>query len=230
MVDTGQDLSGKFDKSENTIIQVTDCETFVVVNGQTTSSKEINLNDLKYDFIDEFSDLFNSLEIKDINQFIDQFNQQLDELTAHHLKLKQSTQQEYLANLKDEINKINTELISYQTRQEQYLNFISNSSIRREDILSKIADYETQLANMVPELENALQNKESYDLAKAAYEQAKLLSKNNPSLTLSLAQLEKTNKNNEVRRGRWPTKLNRTKQNKQKQTNKAGSVEPKTHK
>lgn len=43
----------------------------------------------------------------------------------------------------------------------------------------------------------ALQNKESYDLAKSAYEQAKLLSKNNPSLTLSLAQLEKTNKNNE---------------------------------
>ena len=102
------------------------------------------------------------LEIKDINQFIDQFNQQLDELTAHHLKLKQSTQQEYLANLKDEINKINTELISYQTRQEQYLNFISNSSIRREDILSKIADYETQLTNMVPELANALQNKEAF--------------------------------------------------------------------
>ncbi len=43
----------------------------------------------------------------------------------------------------------------------------------------------------------ALQNKESYELAKGAYEQAKLLSKNNPSLTLSLAQLEKTNKNNE---------------------------------
>ena len=79
-----------------------------------------------------------------------------------HLKLKQSTQQEYLANLKDEINKINTELISYQTRQEQYLTFISNSSIRREDILSKIADYESQLAKMIPELESALQNKESY--------------------------------------------------------------------
>ena len=36
-------ILSKFDKSENTIIQVTDCETFVVVNGQTTSGKEINL-------------------------------------------------------------------------------------------------------------------------------------------------------------------------------------------
>ena len=39
-------ILSKFDKKENTIIQVTDCETFVVVNGQTTSSNALHLNDL----------------------------------------------------------------------------------------------------------------------------------------------------------------------------------------
>ncbi len=102
------------------------------------------------------------LEIKDINHFLDQFNQQLDELTFHYQSLKQSTQSDLLVDLKDEINKINTELISYKTRQEQYLTFISNSSIRKEDILSKIEDYQNQLNAMVPELESALQHKESY--------------------------------------------------------------------
>ena len=84
-------LLSKFDKSENTIIQVTDCETFVVVNGQTTSDKEINLNDLKYDFMDEFSDLFNSLEIKDINVIdIIRYEQNIDDLSKAWVRVNKS--------------------------------------------------------------------------------------------------------------------------------------------
>ena len=84
-------ILSKFDKSENTIIQVTDCETFVVVNGQTTSSKEINLNDLKYDFIDEFSDLFNSLEIKDINVIdIIRYEQNIEDLSKAWVRVNKS--------------------------------------------------------------------------------------------------------------------------------------------
>ena len=84
-------ILSKFDKSENTIIQVTDCETFVVVNGQTTSSKEINLNDLKYDFMDEFSDLFNSLEIKDINVIdIIRYEQNIDDLSKAWVRVNKS--------------------------------------------------------------------------------------------------------------------------------------------
>jgi hypothetical protein len=60
-------ILSKFEKQDNTIIQVTDCETFIVVNGITTSSKEINLNDLKMEFIESFKDLFESLGIKEIN-------------------------------------------------------------------------------------------------------------------------------------------------------------------
>jgi hypothetical protein len=84
-------ILSKFDKSENTIIQVTDCETFVVVNGQTTSDKEINLNDLKYDFMDEFSDLFKSLEIKDINVIdIIRYEQNIDDLSKAWVRVNKS--------------------------------------------------------------------------------------------------------------------------------------------
>jgi hypothetical protein len=84
-------ILSKFDKSENTIIQVTDCETFVVVNGQTTSSKEINLNDLKYDFMDEFSDLFNSLGVKDINVIdIIRYEQNIEDLSKAWVRVNKS--------------------------------------------------------------------------------------------------------------------------------------------
>jgi len=84
-------ILSKFNKSENTIIQVTDCETFVVVNGQTTSDKEINLNDLKYDFMDEFSDLFELLEIKDINVIdIIKYEQNIDDFTKAWVRVNKS--------------------------------------------------------------------------------------------------------------------------------------------
>ena len=60
-------ILSKFDKKENTIIQVTDFETFVVVNGQTTSNNVLNLNDIKVEFIKSNKDLFDSLEKEDLN-------------------------------------------------------------------------------------------------------------------------------------------------------------------
>ncbi len=60
-------ILSKFKKSENTIIQVTDCETFVVVNGQTTSKDVLTLNDLKTEFIETYKELFTSLKKEDLN-------------------------------------------------------------------------------------------------------------------------------------------------------------------
>lgn len=60
-------ILSKFDRSENTIIQVTDCENFVVVNGQTTSSNVVNLGEVKVEFSEKFSELMESLEIESIN-------------------------------------------------------------------------------------------------------------------------------------------------------------------
>jgi hypothetical protein len=84
-------ILSKFEKQENTIIQVTDCETFVVVNGVTTSSKEINFNELKYEFIESFKDLFESLEIKDINVIdIIKYEQKLEEFKKGWISVNKS--------------------------------------------------------------------------------------------------------------------------------------------
>ena len=60
-------ILSKFDKSENTIIQVTDCENFVVVNGQTTSKNVLDLNSIKIEFSGWFDDVLSALGIKEIN-------------------------------------------------------------------------------------------------------------------------------------------------------------------
>ena len=60
-------ILSKFDKSENTIIQVTDFENFVVVNGQTVSTNVLDMSELKTEFIKSNKDLFKSLDKEDLN-------------------------------------------------------------------------------------------------------------------------------------------------------------------
>jgi hypothetical protein len=84
-------ILSKFNKKDNTIIQITDCETFVVVNGQTTSDEEINLIDLKYKFIEEFPDLFKSLDKSDINVIdIIKYDQSIEDMTKAWVKVNKS--------------------------------------------------------------------------------------------------------------------------------------------
>lgn len=84
-------LLSKFDKSENTIIQVTDCETFVVVNGQTTSKNVLTLNDLKTEFIESNKELFNSLEKKDLNIIdIIKYDQEITDFTKAWITVNKS--------------------------------------------------------------------------------------------------------------------------------------------
>lgn len=99
-------------------------------------------------------------EIKDINHFIEEYNRDIDQMVFRLQDLKQSTKTNEISVMKDEINKVNTELISYKTRQEQYHNFINDSSVRKEDIQRKIEDYNHQLESMVPELEQAIASKD----------------------------------------------------------------------
>ena len=84
-------ILSKFDKTDNTIIQVTDCGTFLVVNGQTTSSNELNLNDLKETFLEEFKDLFESLDMKDFNLIdIIRYEQKISDLSKTWVKINKS--------------------------------------------------------------------------------------------------------------------------------------------
>lgn len=60
-------ILSKLEKTENTIIQVTDCENFVIVNGQTTSKTVLDLGSIKKEFSESFGDLLKSLNMEDIN-------------------------------------------------------------------------------------------------------------------------------------------------------------------
>jgi len=84
-------ILSKFDKKENTIIQVTDCETFVVVNGQTTSNNVLSLNDLKTEFIESNKELFNSLEKEDLNIIdIIKYDQEITDFTKSWITVHKS--------------------------------------------------------------------------------------------------------------------------------------------
>ena len=84
-------ILSKFDKTKNTIIQVTDCQTFVVINGLTTSDKFIDLNNLKTDFKNEFNELYRSLEIKDINIIdIVKYNQNIEDFKKGWVSVRKS--------------------------------------------------------------------------------------------------------------------------------------------
>jgi len=60
-------ILSKFNKTENTIIQVTDCKNFVIINGQTTSTNVLDLSIVKKEFCETFKDLLSSLNMEDIN-------------------------------------------------------------------------------------------------------------------------------------------------------------------
>jgi hypothetical protein len=57
----------RIDKKENSIIQVTDCESFMVIHGQTTSKDVLDLDKVKADFFEWFKDILDKVGIKQIN-------------------------------------------------------------------------------------------------------------------------------------------------------------------
>ena len=84
-------ILSKFNKSENTIIQVTDCETFVVVNGQTTSNNLLKLNVLKTEFIESNKELLTSLEKEDLNIIdIIKYDQEITDFTKSWITVHKS--------------------------------------------------------------------------------------------------------------------------------------------
>lgn len=60
-------ILSKINKSENSIIQVTDCGPFFVVNGLTTSKDVLDLNKLKDEFTNWFSDILTDVGVETIN-------------------------------------------------------------------------------------------------------------------------------------------------------------------
>ncbi|SMO49278.1 chromosome segregation protein SMC [Solitalea koreensis] len=100
---------------------------------------------------------------KDINKLqslIAELKNKTELLVEELQKLKASTKTSLINQLRQEINKLNSELITLEARQEQHRTFISNSNLRREDIELKINSYTKQLAEINPQIEELLAQRE----------------------------------------------------------------------
>ena len=57
----------RIDKKENSIIQITDYEAFMIIHGQTTSKDILDMDKIKTDFFEWFKDILDEVGIKNIN-------------------------------------------------------------------------------------------------------------------------------------------------------------------
>ena len=91
-------------------------------------------------------------EIKQFDTRVNYFKDQQQDLQNKQAALKASGKAEELKQKQLDLNRLNTELITVKTRQEQYQTFITNSLNRKDDIAKKISSIKEDTANLQPEL------------------------------------------------------------------------------
>ena len=92
-------------------------------------------------------------EIKMLNQEIAKLEDKITAETARVEALRSNSQKERIDELRFQLNRLNNELITVKTKQEQYQSFINNSQVRKKDIQEKIAGIETDLTLAEPQLQ-----------------------------------------------------------------------------
>jgi len=60
-------ILSKIKRTEKSIIQVTDCGAFMIVNGLTTSNEYLDINEIKNEFKESFGDILKESEMLDLN-------------------------------------------------------------------------------------------------------------------------------------------------------------------
>jgi chromosome segregation protein len=91
-------------------------------------------------------------EIRGIENQVGASRTKSDELQNKLTALRSSTKAAEINEQQLIINRLNTELITVKTRQEQYQTFIENSLNRKEDIARKIAGIKDEMAALQPQL------------------------------------------------------------------------------
>lgn len=99
-------------------------------------------------------------EIVKLQTLIAELKSKTEFLAEDLQRLKSSTKSGLIAQLRQELNKLNNELVTLEARQEQHKNFINNSNLRKEDIEQKISSYRKQLAEINPQVEELSVQKE----------------------------------------------------------------------
>ena len=92
-------------------------------------------------------------EIKQAEEQVQTLKNRFEELQHNLSTLKSSLKADEIKQKQLELNRLNTELITVKTRQEQYQNFIENSLNRKEDIANKIKAIDEEMVALVPLLE-----------------------------------------------------------------------------
>ncbi|AYL96655.1 chromosome segregation protein SMC [Mucilaginibacter celer] len=91
-------------------------------------------------------------EIRGIENEVGGLRSKSDELQTKLGALKASTKAAEINEQQQILNRLNNELITVKTRQEQYQTFIENSLNRKEDIARKIAGINDEMAALQPQL------------------------------------------------------------------------------
>ena len=90
-------------------------------------------------------------EIKDLNEQIDIIQETQEELNGRLIGLKGSSQKDFIDEQRLQLNRLNNELTTVKTKQEQYQTFINSSQNRKQDIETKVANIIAQLEKSEPE-------------------------------------------------------------------------------
>ncbi|WP_353197105.1 chromosome segregation protein SMC [Parapedobacter defluvii] len=104
-------------------------------------------------------------EIKSLGNRIASRQQKLDDDTQRLVNLKGSSQKARMEELGQQLNRLNNELVSVKTKQEQYQAFIANSQNRKQDIEQKMANITRELKEAEPRLEALQADKENQSTA-----------------------------------------------------------------
>ncbi|GGC35527.1 chromosome partition protein Smc [Parapedobacter defluvii] len=99
-------------------------------------------------------------EIKSLSNQIAIRQQKLDDDTQRLGSLKGNSQKTRIGELGQQLNRLNNELVSVKTKQEQYQAFIANSQNRKQDIEQKMAAITRELKEAEPRLETLQVDKE----------------------------------------------------------------------
>lgn len=97
-------------------------------------------------------------EIKKLESSIHSLKASIDQDSMKISALRASSRKEVIRTAQTDMNRLNNELISLKTRQEQYITFIQNSQNRKQDIELKIHSIEEEIGRTEPEL-NKLKDK-----------------------------------------------------------------------
>ncbi len=91
-------------------------------------------------------------EIKTLETSISKLKDAAEQESRKIITLKSSSKKQEIQQAQQDINRLNNELISVKTKQEQYVAFIENSQNRKQDIEQKIAGISNELLIAEPQL------------------------------------------------------------------------------